>query len=138
MAWVAMHKIASPQELQSELRRLLAYCSGPEKPSRVKLAAELSHLADRVAETSAEDTDTFTPKRQHKSLGNKMYGSGLFMPPSKRFLKDVANALMDGKPVSRKKIQEAVEEVDKQSKEPGKDDQEKRTLENLRDELKRL
>lgn len=43
-----MRKIASPQELQTELRRLLAYCSGPEKPSREKLAAELRELASRV------------------------------------------------------------------------------------------
>lgn len=44
-----MQKIASPTELQSELRRLLAYCGGPEKPSREKLASELRDLADRVA-----------------------------------------------------------------------------------------
>lgn len=44
-----MQKIASPQELTVELRRLLAYCSGPEKPSRVRLASELRELAARVA-----------------------------------------------------------------------------------------
>jgi thioredoxin-like negative regulator of GroEL len=45
-----MHKIASPRELQSEIHRLLVY-AGSEKPSRVKLAAELRALADRVAST---------------------------------------------------------------------------------------
>jgi hypothetical protein len=44
-----MQKIASPQELQSELRRVLAACQGPERPSREKLAEELRALADRVA-----------------------------------------------------------------------------------------
>ena len=43
-----MQKIASPQELQTELRRLLAYCQG-EQPSREKLAGELLDLAERVA-----------------------------------------------------------------------------------------
>lgn len=43
-----MNKIASPQELQAELRRLLAYSQSP-KPSREKLAAAMRGLADRVA-----------------------------------------------------------------------------------------
>lgn len=44
-----MKKIANPQELQNELRRILAATQGPEKPSRVKLSAELRVLANRVA-----------------------------------------------------------------------------------------
>jgi hypothetical protein len=44
-----MDKIASPQDLQAELRRLLAY-SQSEKPSREKIAGELRALADRVAD----------------------------------------------------------------------------------------
>ncbi len=58
-----MRKIASPEELQSELRRLMAYCGGPEKPSRAKLATELNGLADRMAATSEAEvklTVTFT------------------------------------------------------------------------------
>jgi len=43
-----MNKIASPQDLQAELRRLLAYAQ-TEKPSREKLAAEMRGLANRVA-----------------------------------------------------------------------------------------
>ena len=42
-----MDKIASPDELQSELRRLLAYAES-ESPSRVKLAEGLDVLANRV------------------------------------------------------------------------------------------
>lgn len=44
-----MKKIATPQDLQAELRRLLAYCQGPDRPSRETLAAELRDLADRTA-----------------------------------------------------------------------------------------
>jgi len=44
-----MQKIASPQDLQAELRRLLAYCHGPGLPSRARLSSELRGLADRVA-----------------------------------------------------------------------------------------
>jgi hypothetical protein len=43
-----MDKIASPQELTQELRRLLAYCEGCE-PSRQVLARELEGLANKVA-----------------------------------------------------------------------------------------
>ena len=43
-----MDKIASPEELTAEIRRLLAYAEGKE-PSREKLAAGLSALAGRVA-----------------------------------------------------------------------------------------
>ena len=43
-----MRKIASPQDLQAELRRLLAY-SQSDQPSREMLASELRGLADRVA-----------------------------------------------------------------------------------------
>ena len=43
-----MNKIASPQELQDELRRLLA-SSQETNPSREKLALELRALADKVA-----------------------------------------------------------------------------------------
>jgi len=43
-----MDKIASPTELQSELRRLLAFASEGQ-PSREKLASEIRGLANRVA-----------------------------------------------------------------------------------------
>jgi hypothetical protein len=42
-----MEKIASPQELASEIQRLVDYCQGPE-PSREVLATELQKLATRV------------------------------------------------------------------------------------------
>lgn len=44
-----MQKLASPQELQAELQRLIATCAGPDRPSRVELASELRSLAERVA-----------------------------------------------------------------------------------------
>lgn len=43
-----MNKIASPQDLQNELRRLVAYAES-ENPSREKLGSELHDLASRVA-----------------------------------------------------------------------------------------
>ncbi len=45
-----MRKIASPQDLQAELHRLLASCQ-EQHPSREKLALELRELADQVATT---------------------------------------------------------------------------------------
>jgi hypothetical protein len=44
-----MDKIASPQELRTELQRLVAYCQ-TEQPSRECLASEIRQLADRIAE----------------------------------------------------------------------------------------
>jgi len=43
-----MHKIANTNELQSELRRLIAY-AGSDLPSRTRIAAELRQLSQRVA-----------------------------------------------------------------------------------------
>lgn len=43
-----MKKIASPEELQTELRTLLAYSESPN-PSRGRVAGALRGLADRVA-----------------------------------------------------------------------------------------
>jgi hypothetical protein len=43
-----MNKIASPQELASELNQLLIYAGSPN-PSREKIASRLNVLANRVA-----------------------------------------------------------------------------------------
>jgi len=43
-----MKKIANPQDLQDELRRLVAYCES-DQPSRERLASDLNDLASRVA-----------------------------------------------------------------------------------------
>jgi hypothetical protein len=45
---IAMKKIASPTELQAELKRLLAYCE-THRPRREVLAYELTSLANRLA-----------------------------------------------------------------------------------------
>lgn len=47
-----MKKIASPDELVSELRSLLAYAEG-DQPSREKLVSGLNGLADRTARSPA-------------------------------------------------------------------------------------
>jgi len=52
-----MDRIASPQDLTSELRRLLAYAEG-EQPSREVLAAKLRELSVKVAADSAPMTIT--------------------------------------------------------------------------------
>jgi len=50
-----MDKLASPQDLQAELRRLIAY-SQSDEPSRQKLASELHKLADRVSAQKTANT----------------------------------------------------------------------------------
>jgi hypothetical protein len=71
-----MNKIASPGELQAELRRLLAY-SQSEKPSREKLAAGLNALADRVAGAEKEtvpESDQGLLKDQVRRNKGKYHG----------------------------------------------------------------
>jgi hypothetical protein len=63
-----MHKIASPQDLQAELRRLLAY-SQEVQPSRQVLASELRELANRVAGWGKKET--ITAKDLEKPLDKK-------------------------------------------------------------------
>ena len=52
-----MEKIASPQDLRSELNRILAQAS-EDKPSRELLAFELRGLADRVATAKFNESET--------------------------------------------------------------------------------
>jgi len=56
-----MRKIAAPQDLQSELRRLLAY-SQSHQPSRQVLASELMDLADRVAVKASSSIENTAQK----------------------------------------------------------------------------
>jgi len=58
-----MHKIANTSELQSELRRLLAYAQS-QHPSRVALASACQELGERVAgqrEAAAPSTFRYVP-----------------------------------------------------------------------------
>ncbi len=57
-----MFKIASPTDLQTELRSILAYADSAH-PSRVKLAEDLQLLADRVA--GKKPKGDFMLVRQH-------------------------------------------------------------------------
>ena len=64
-----MKKIATPQDLQVELRRLLASCQGSERPSREKLAEELRALATGVMDRRAGiQTPHGEPTRQDLRL----------------------------------------------------------------------
>lgn len=67
-----MRKIADTNELQAELRRLLAYAQ-TEQPSRSVLAGELEALGARLAgdKTAAEDARAVTD-RLFKLKNNKM------------------------------------------------------------------
>ena len=44
-----MQKIASPQDLQAELKAVMAFIHHSEKPDRQVVAAKIRELADRVA-----------------------------------------------------------------------------------------
>jgi hypothetical protein len=74
-----MHKIAKPQDLQAELRRLLSY-AGSDKPSRIKLAAELRGLADRVAGNPGDPKPKFRlGDKVLSTLNPKMLGEVSFI-----------------------------------------------------------
>lgn len=64
-----MDRIASPHELQSELRRLLAY-SQSERPSREKLALEIRRLADRVSSHSSRSAGFLQDKVNGQDVTN--------------------------------------------------------------------
>jgi len=49
-----MRKLASPGQLVTELRRILAYCEQPN-PSRIQVAHQLKALGERVAATRLEE-----------------------------------------------------------------------------------
>lgn len=44
-----MQKIASPQQLQAELKAIMAFVHSSEKPDREVIASKLRELADCVA-----------------------------------------------------------------------------------------
>jgi hypothetical protein len=57
-----MDKIATPQDLQGELRQILAYC-GTCQPSRAVVASKLRELAGQVAGTERAAPTKVTPQR---------------------------------------------------------------------------
>lgn len=72
-----MHKIASPQDLQAELRSLMAFVQahGPEgKPDRQVLAAKLHDLADRVAGTNLTADKWIQRVVKHPGALHKYFG----------------------------------------------------------------
>ncbi len=81
-----MDKIASPQELQHELREILAY-SGTREPSRAILAESLRDLAAKV--------DTAAPKWVEK-LKAKLAANPLYFLPGS--LDVVCERCLGGKP----------------------------------------
>lgn len=67
-----MQKIASPRELQAELKAIMAFVHSSEKPDREVVASKLRALADRVAagpstwEVSLQVTSPSRPKLRHQ------------------------------------------------------------------------
>jgi len=66
-----MHKIATPQELQTGLLSILAYVQGSENPERTKIAADLRELADRVAATDVTAAVPSQVKRLTRMVRNE-------------------------------------------------------------------
>jgi len=74
---MAMQKIASPQELQAELRSLMAFIQGHGpggKPDRDVLAGKLRDIADRVAGAGGQ-----LPKAKYKQLFQKIRSEAIKM-----------------------------------------------------------
>lgn len=103
-----MQKIASPQQLQAEIHRILAMTQGPERPSRERLAAELLTLAERVA-ADAVDLPKLGRALQHWYWDKKdpAYKLGMMLlagkPPSSglvRRVKAQLEKLYQGRPSS--------------------------------------
>jgi len=82
-----MKKIAHPQDLQVELRHLMAYCEGPELPSREQLSLKLTHLADEVEGRTAMGYDEPDPEEQiaedyiRENMTPFKKGRALWIPP---------------------------------------------------------
>lgn len=91
-----MDKIASPEELTTEIRTLLAYAEG-ENPSREKLAADLTALAERVGgtEKTASGQDLFhmvVPQRAVMKMYSRLEDED---DQSAKLYQEVVSKLMD-------------------------------------------
>ena len=67
-----MKKIASPQDLQVELRQLLSHCQGQKGLSRRRVAATLNSMADRLVEAKLKDPEAKAAKELDKKLQSLM------------------------------------------------------------------
>lgn len=114
-----MHKIASPKELQTELRRLLAYVQS-ERPSRIVLAAEFRALASRLATEfdTKEELDAYLKEHPDADRSNHSVKSkgddaeGKEEKPAKR-----SNPALDAWHEKNKKERERKEEWARQDTE---------------------
>ena len=68
-----MKKIASPQELQAELKAIMVFVHASEKPDREVVASKLRELANRVRVTAGEFTEDEwkAHKREHPGADPK-------------------------------------------------------------------
>jgi len=74
-----MRKIANPQDLQAELRRLIAYTSGPT-PSRQQLAADLRTLAAAVEGADVSDMNVEVLQKLREGMKVRIVPDGRLKP----------------------------------------------------------
>jgi len=67
-----MDKIASPEDLKTELRTLLAYCEGPDRPFRNVIVATLYQLAERVVEARSYNEYVEEKRKKGEEPKSKM------------------------------------------------------------------
>jgi len=92
-----MKKIATPQDLQAELRQLLAYSQG-ETPERGRIAAALTSMADRLA---ASDSKL---EKALKGYLHHVKGTKPKYQPPKSLTEHVKRALAQGEDEQRKAL----------------------------------
>jgi len=75
-----MQKIASPQDLQAEIRAIMAFVHASEKPDRQVIASKLRELADRVAASKSAGRMKFriwTGPTQVKEVAKRLQRAGI-------------------------------------------------------------
>ena len=75
-----MQKIASPQDLQAELKAIMAFIHASEKPDRQVVASKLRELADHVAGTKSAGRlkfRIFTGPTQVKEVTKRLQRAGI-------------------------------------------------------------
>lgn len=94
-----MRKIASPQEFQAELRHFLAYCQGPEKPSRLTISVGLRTLARRIqGRSDAVEGKIITAQDVRITIGKGRWDSVIVIQelPSKPLKRHLARIKYSG------------------------------------------
>jgi hypothetical protein len=86
-----VRKVASPQELQTEIRKILAYCTEASRPSREVIAAELRGLASRLVVgteglTGKDYEDLFNESAKAHMKAHASFGAALRAPQKTNYI----------------------------------------------------